>query len=327
MLKKLTVHLKSGVLSKFDSDTTLGIFCWRLKHLHSEEKLKAFLELYRSGKPVFTISNELFEIDKTIFFPQPCYVPLSKTERKTKAEKIGDMLEHKEIRSQNLISLRQMNAFLNGDFSEYNKREPDIYADKKMKKKLTPGFTSELRVGVEIDRESFKSKESQLFSNHPKYLKEGNKLVFLIKVLDENAFVEFDCENVLKDGFEIGYGKKKSSGYGHCMVISFSNFNEIKEPDHTNGFISLSNYLPAKTDSIISGRYDTHVKYGKLGEELALSKIPFKKPMIMIKPGAIFFTEKQQEYYGRVTVTGEASTANPFVVQFGIPFTLNAKIK
>ena len=43
----------------------------------------------------------------------------------------------------------------------------------------------------------------------------------------------------------------------------------------------------------------------------------------MIKPGSFFFTEKQKEYYGRVTVDGEASPANPFAVQFGIPFTLN----
>ncbi|HAB50664.1 MAG TPA: hypothetical protein DCE80_00560, partial [Ignavibacteriales bacterium] len=74
---------------------------------------------------------------------------------------------------------------------------------------------------------------------------------------------------------------------------------------------------------ITSGRYYTHVKYGKLGEELSLSRIPFKKPMLMIKPGSFFFTEKQKEYYGRVTVDGEASPANPFAVQFGIPFTLN----
>jgi len=246
MLKKLCVHLKSGVLSTFDSDTTLGIFCWRLRQLHGEEKLKSFLERYRNGNPVFTISNELFDVNGTIFFPQPVYIPTLKTQKESKKEKIGDMLRHKESRSNNFISLRQLNAFLNGNFEEYNQRETDIYADKKRKKKLTPGYTSELCVSVEIDRESSKSKEGQLFSYHPKYLREGNKLVFLIKVLDKNAFNEFDCEKVLKDVFEIGYGKKKSSGYGHCKVFSFEDFNEIKEPESPNGFLTLSNYCLRK---------------------------------------------------------------------------------
>jgi CRISPR-associated protein Csm4 len=327
MFKKLIVQLKSGVLSSFQSDTTLGIFCWRLKQQYGEEKLIAFLDRYRKGKPIFTISNELFEINGTLFLVKPVYDLRISKQGNSKKEKIGDMLHDKENRSQNYISLRQLNAFLNGDFKEYSKKEDDIYADEKRKYTLTPGFTSELRVSVEIDRNSSRSKDGQLFSYHPKYLKEGNRLAFLIKILDDKAFEEFNCEKVLKEVFEIGYGKKKSSGYGYCKVLSFEDFNDIKEPENSNGFISLSNYLPAKADNILNGIYDTNVKYGRLGEELSLSRMPFKKPMLMIKPGAVFFTENKKDFYGRVTNDAEVSPVNSFVVQFGMPFTLNFYIQ
>ena len=323
MLKKLTVQLKSSVLSEFDSDTTLGIFCWRLKQLHGEEKLEAFLNRYKEDKPVFTITNELFEINENLFFPCPVYIPKINKQTKSKKEKINNMLLQKENSSRDYISLRQLNAFLDGDIEEYNKKEENISYDTKHIYKLIPGFESELRVGVEIDRISSRSKDGQLFSYHPKFLKEGNKLAFLIKILDTEAFDKFYCERILKTVFEIGYGKKKSSGYGHCQVISFDEFSEIKQPEDSKAFLTLSNYLPAKSDNIISGFYDTFIKYGKLGEELSSSKIPFKKPILFIKPGAIFFTNNSKKNYGRITEKSEISPANNFVVQFGIPFTLN----
>ncbi len=325
MYKILKVQLKSGILSNFDSDTTLGIFCWRLKQILGEEKLKTFIDYYQKGNPVFTISNEFFEVKKTLFFPQPMFVPQKLDGKKNKTDKIGEMLNHKEIRNRRFISLRQLNAYLSGDLDDFHKQEPDIYADDKKKIELSPGYTSELRVSVEIDRASSKSKEGQLFSYHPKFLNESNKLAFLVKIFDQDLFDEYQCEKILKFVFRTGYGKKKSSGYGLCKVTEFKEFIEIKEPEDPNGFLILGNYLPAKNDTVIKGWYDTYVKYGRLGEELSLSSDPFKKPLLMIKPGGCFLSEKAKDFYGRVTDEGEISQANPFAVQFGIPFTLKVK--
>jgi CRISPR-associated protein Csm4 len=325
MYLKLTAHLKSGVLSSFQSDTTMGIFCWRLKHLQGEEKLKEFIEDYQNGKPAFTISNEFFEINDNLFFPPPIYVsPVSKFSS-NKKDGITAMLKNKENKSLGFISIRQLNAFLSGDLNEYSRQEPPMYENLNKKKRLIPGFDSELRVGVQIDRVSLKSKEGQLFSYHPKFLKEGNKLTFLIKVISKEHFNHFNCEAILKEVFEYGYGKKKSSGYGHCTSISITEFNGIAEPDRPNGFITLGNYLPSNEDGLQDGTYDTFVKYGRLGEEYSTSSNPFKKPMLMIKGGSVFYTSKQKEFYGRVTTEGEVSTSNPFAVQFGIPFTLKFK--
>jgi len=323
MLKKLSVRLKSGTLTEFDSDTTLGIFCWRLKDYLGEEKLKSFIDFYRNNKPVFTISNALFEINGILFFPQPVYVPSQEICSQNKKENISSMLKNKENKSINFISLKRFNAFLNGNIEDYLISDEPIYENENKKVILTPGFESELRVSVEIDRQSAKSKEGQLFSYHLRYLKKGNTLVFLIKVIDEKAFNEFKCQEILKDVFTVGYGKKKSSGYGQCVVNgNLDDFKDIDEPDNPNGFITLGNYLPAQGDGVVDGYYDTKVKYGKLGESFSSSKVPFKKPIIMITQGSYFITSKPNLWYGRITGVGEISPLKSEAVQFGMPFTL-----
>lgn len=326
MIKKLTVKLKSGTLTEFDSDTTMGIFCWRLKDALGEEKLKSFLERYKAGNPVFTISNALFEIKNTLFFPTPVFIQ-SEYKKQSKKENIESMLRSKEAKSRNFVSLQRFNALLNHQIDDFMLDDEPLFEGITKKVLLSPGFESELRVGVMIDRETEKSKDGQLFSLHPRYLKKGNNLVFLIKVVDSDTFNEFKCEDILHDVFTVGYGKKKSSGYGHCMVINkIEDFNGIVEPENSNGFIALGNYLPAESDQIAEGYYDVKVKYGKLGESLATSKVPFKKPILMITQGSYFKTGKTKPWYGRITNEGEISELNPFAVQFGTPFTLNCKL-
>lgn len=326
MIKKLTVNLVSGTLSEFDSDTTLGIFCWRLKNALGEEKLLNFIDHYKNRNPVFTISNALFEIYDNLFFPQPVYIPSQIERSNIKKENIISMIKIKENKSIKYISLRRLNAFIKGDLIEYYNHDSPLYEKEKNKFILTPGFDSELRVGVQIDRESLNSSDGKLFSYHPRYLKKENKLVFLIKVLDDKAYLDFQCENILKDVFNVGYGKKKSSGFGQCEVVGdIIGFNDIQEPTDSNGFVTLGNFLPSVNDEIIEGKYDTKVKYGRLGEELSLSNNPFKNPILFITQGSYFKTKETKNHYGRITENSEISSSNPFAVQFGIPFTLNCK--
>ncbi len=331
IIKKLSLRLKSGLLSELQSDTILGHFCWRLKDKFGEDKLKEFISPYFNNNPVFTISNSFFEKDfietKTkkvlrteIFFPKPMLHIKSGETGKTKKDKMIGFLINKEMKSKNYLTLSQFNLVLNGKIDElYNKLLADDIE--------YPKFQSNLRVSVEIDRQSFSSKEGQLFSYNPKHLDENTRIIFFVKIFNEKAFTDFDCENVLKDVFEVGFGKKKSSGYGQFEVISFNDFTAFEEPEEANGFITLSNYLPSSEDGITDdSKYDFLVKYGKLGEELSLSEKPFKKPIIMFTPGSCFISNKKKDHYGRTTRISEISEFKPEAIQFGTPFTLKFKI-
>jgi len=316
---KLSLDLKSGLLSELHSDIIFGHFCWRMKDFLGEEKLLEMLKLYLSGNPVFTISDCLFEKNNTLFFSRPFVIKkIDKKEKLTKKEKICNFLIHKTTKSVNLVNVEQFNDILAGKSIQI-KKETSL-----------PEFEYDLRVSAEIDRNKLSTKEGRLFSYAPKYIKKQKKeekvnLALLVKVLDENKFDEFKCKEILKDVFEIGFGKKKSSGYGQFEIIDdFSEYNEIKEPENPNGFISLSHYLPSSSDSIVDGFYNVNVKYGKLGEELALDGNPFKKPIIFYTPGSCFKTDTIKEFYGRCTNSGEVIYRNE-IVHYGFSFSIKMK--
>ncbi len=318
---KLSLIPKSGLLTDLQSDTIFGHLCWRLKDKYSEEKLAEFLRFYNDGNPIFTVSNSLFEKGDEIFFPKP-FLPIKKeklNENDSKRNKVIKFIDYKKNKKVKYLTLKQFNEILNYKNIEFDDNDFESI-----------GFENELRVSVEIDRNTFSSKEGQLFSYSPKYIKDKNKekdkanLCVFIKVIDEKNYEIYDCENLMKDVFELGFGKKKSSGYGEMEIKSFNIFEKFDEPDNANAFINLSNYLPSENDKIIDAYYDINVKYGKLGEEYALSSNPFKKPIIFLTPGSCFKTNVKKEFYGRCTKNGEISSIE-HVIQNGIAFTLNFK--
>lgn len=333
-IHKLTLTQKSGLLTELQSDTIFGHFCWRMNDILGKSKLEEFLELYKNGNPVFSISNSYFERDKNIFLPNPL-LPFDKVEEKerSKDEMIKKFLDYKDSKKRKYLSLEQFNFALNGDMLKLNDSiEKDVLKQ--------PRYIENLRTSVEKSRETFSSKEGQLFSYAPYFIHEEpikkkkneftktNTIIF-IKVFDIQLFNDFDCENILKEVFNIGFGKKKSSGYGEFEVIGFDEFKDFREPEDANGFITLSNYLPSNDDGITAENsfYDLNIKYGKLGEELALSSNPFKKPIVFMTPGSCFETEIKEDFYGRcVSDIVQLSGWKDRVVQNGIAFSLRMKI-
>jgi len=256
-------------------------------------------------------------------------------EKKTKDERIEKFLDYKDSKKRKFLTLEQFNFALNGKVKEMDE---SIGKDNSKQ----PQYIEDLRTSVEISRKTFSSEEGQLFSYAPYYIDEEpidkkkneytktNTIVF-VKVLDEDAFSKnkFDCENILKEVFNIGFGKKKSSGYGQFEVEGdLEEYKGFQEPEDSNGFITLSNYLPSAEDGITAENsyYDLNIKYGKLGEELALSSNPFKKPIVFMTPGSCFKIEKK-DFYGRcVSDIVQLSGLKDKVIQNGIAFSLRMKI-
>jgi len=327
-IKKLKLKLKSGLLSELQSDTIFGHFAWRFKDEHGEEKLTEFLGLFIKQNPVFTISDGFFEkrywdkekkniIDEKMFFPKPLKLTPPKFESKNKKERVKNFIKQKESKSRKLVTLDELNLYLNGELEDFEK------SLSKTDSKDFPHFEEDLRVSVEIDRQTFQSKNGQLFSYNPKYLDKDTCVIVFIKILDETKWIVNNCEKILKSVFEIGYGKKKSSGYGQFNVIEFVDFNEFNEPDESDGFVNLSHYLPANDDKIIDAYYDINVKYGKFGEEKSNSQNPFKPPMLLLKPGSCFITDHKKDFYGRAITN--FSDYMPQAIHNGFSFSLKTK--
>lgn len=321
----LKLKQKSGLLTELQSDTIYGHFCWRLKERLGTDKLTEFISSYQNGNPVFVLSDGLLQVNDEIHFPRP-YVFNKPVQKEIKAEKILEFVDRKKNKERNYLTLSELKKFLStGEIKIENKIED---GELKKKKKM-PLINETLRVSVQIDRYNFGSSEGKLFSFNPRYTRDDVSYIVLIKVLDDSAFDSFECESIIKEVFKVGFGKKKSSGYGQFELDEkdekngFSEFKEIDEPNDSNAFMVLGNYLPSEADKVFPIGYEINTKYGKLGEELSGSENPFKNPIVFLTAGSCFKTEIKKDYYGRVTDTGEVSAANSFVVQFGMPFTLN----
>lgn len=327
-IKILRLRQNSGLLTELQSDTVWGHFCWRLREKHGEQLLATFLNEYQEGNPVFTVSSSFFERDKTLYL----FHPLIDTQsidipNKTKVSKIDGFLKYKKLKSKKFLKLNAFNSFLQGNHLQ------NVETDNKNE----PSYLDSLRTSVEISRDTLTSKKSQLFSYSGKYVNEefqdGHKeqsctnTVLFVKILNTEIFEAIKGAELIEDVFEVGFGKKKSSGFGAFNVLEpLEDFADFKEPEVSNGFITLGNYLPSEKDMLTDYYYDILVKYGKLGEELSLSANPFKKPLLMLTPGSVFFTDKKSEYYGRCTRVGEISDSFPQAVQCGYAFSLRVNL-
>lgn len=314
----LPLKQKSGLLTDLQSDTIYGHFCWRLKEQLGDEKLTEFISHYKNNKPVFILSDGLLVVDGEIQFPRP--LVFNKPELKqTKTEKVLEFVKRKSNKERNFLNLKELNKFLNTGKVEFD----EIPIESEIKHKIRKPVNAEsLRVSVQIDRNTFGSSEGRLFSYKPKYTRDDVSYVVFIKVIDEPAFNNFMCEKILKDTFTVGYGKKKSSGYGQFEVGQISEIKDLQESTDSNAFIVLGNYLPDESEKINPIGYDINTKFGKLGEELSQSENPFKNPIVFLTAGSCFQTNVKKDFYGRVTDKGEISPTNPFAVQFGMPFIL-----
>jgi len=242
-----------------------------------------------------------------------------KFESISKKERIRNFIIQKESKAQKLVTVEQLNYFLNGNMNDFDKSiiRTEI--------KNYPKFEQDLRVHVEIDRKTFTSKDGQLFTENPKYLSEDTVSVIFVKILSRDKWDNYNCEKILKNVFEIGFGKKKSSGYGHFEIVGFDDYTEFDEPEDFNGFVSLSHYLPANSDILRDAYYDINVKYGKFGEEKSNSQNPFKPPMLLMKPGSCFITDVKKEFYGRAIK--HYVDYQPKAIHNGIAFTLNSRLE
>jgi len=328
----LTLKQKSGLLTELQSDTIYGHFCWRLKESLGDKALTDFLDFYRNNNPIFLLSDGILKVKDEIRFPRPYLFPSlvdkqNELENKPKKyEKIFNFVENKRNKERSYITLEEINSFLVSGKVEILEEE-ELNSDKKHRRKLKSKKPVEeaLRVSVQIDRNTFGSVEGRLFSYNPTYTRNDVSYLVFIKVFDEELF-EKNYKEILFNVFNIGFGKKKSSGFGQFEFIyekDFNEFNNFTEPENANSFLVLGNYLPSQADSVTPLGYEFNTKYGKFGEELSLSENPFKNPIVFLTAGSCFKTTNVKPFYGRITNENEISSVNGFAVQFGMPFTIN----
>lgn len=299
---RLKIKPHSSFLTLWQADTIFGNLCWIMAWREGEDALKEFLEDYKNGNPAFVLSDGL----PGDLLPSPAHLSLVKQ----KEDSFDAYKKAKELKKVSWLSPDVFDSVRKGNL--------EIEPSEAFKT-----FRTLTTLHSSINRISGTTGEGSLFELEEHALSESEQFISIyLRIKDgweDRVFALF------KDLSLTGYGKKKSVGKGAFDIIGqlepFDNFNDF---DGSNGFMSLSNFVPATHDPT-DGFYKTLVKYGKLGGEFTFCGKPFKKPLMMLTTGASFYTkEKLKPFYGRMVK--DIAPAKPEVVQYGYAFSVPAII-
>lgn len=302
-LYKIKIKLHSSYITPWESDTIFGMFCWSLLETQGEQKLKLFLNEYDNNKYPIVFSNGFIDD----YLPKPFILDIEKSKSNLKSESIKERIEYKKNKAKTLITLSDFNKFINGETLDSLEQINNI------------NQTIQVVTHTQIDRNSLKAQDGALYQTTEIF--QNNNITIYANV-DEIWYDTFEYTlNIMQLN---GYGKSASKGKGHYSIESISKWNELNIPQNPNSYIILSNYVPKQNESI-NGIYKTFTKYPKLGNQYAIEGSPFKKPVLFIKSGSIFFETASKFSYGRI-VKNVSSTYKD-VVQCGcalaIPSIIN----
>lgn len=249
-----------------------------MRYTYGEDVLEKFLCQYVAGSPPLLLSNG-FPGD---LLPHPLMKLPAIDSTLPLAEQRENFRRNKEAKSARYLTTEEFNRAINGErvipSAEFRPLERVTLKNQLSRLSSTTG------------------EQGSLFNFEEYYWPE---VTIYLKLVD--GFVD-EARTLFQYIADTGYGKRKSIGYGQVELASFEPFAGFKPAADPNGFISLSNFVPAHNDPT-DGAWSTIVKYGKMGEEYASGGSEFKKPLLMLEAGSTFYDAPCKECYGQL-VTG-----------------------
>jgi len=286
MIYRAKIRPQSSYISKLQSDTFFGAFCWSYKYLYGDEKLKTFLEDAWDGHPGVIFSNA---------FPEETLpLPLGLYDEDRNIDQVIDKAERKKAYQQNKkykkCGFLNRNTFLCGRQGEWRGYSSSLSSEPEIVRDTVHNMVP--RAGSDA---SEAGADAELFSVEEQFVNQG---VYDLYVLSE---IEYDVLlKVMKLMFALGIGARKSVGKGNFELLSLEEDQMLAAFSEGNAFLALSNFIPSRNDPA-EGFYKTIVKYGKLDRELSVDEQPYKKPLLFLQAGAVFRCREKEikPYYGR----------------------------
>jgi CRISPR-associated protein Csm4 len=307
---KLILRQRSPTLTRWQADTLFGHLCWTLRYRDGAKVLREFLARYEAGEPPLLLSNG-FPGDLLPRPIQPAHGLLATSDRLTRLEQAAAVRRARDV------------AYVAPEEFECARRGERVVPRRREVERTRTVFKNQISrlTGTTGGEGQLYSVDEQAFGNW------RAKTLLPVTIYVRTATEQWASE--IEALFQLmahgGYGAKKSVGYGHFEVAGIEPF-AFESIDDANGFITLSNFVPA-TDDPLDGYYERLVKYGKLGEEYTLLPNPFKKPLLMFTAGSSFMVRKPKPFYGRLIRGLPNIEIAEDVVQYGLAFDVPVQIK
>ncbi len=273
-------------------DTLFGQLCWMIRHCEGEEKLKETLQGYTEGSP-FAVVSDAFPAG---YLPRPAL----SSEWLPALEKIEDRKQaKKKIWLINNAFHESLNCTAGLDIS---KAEDDSQIVSKIvlsssftaqKKSLSSSALMQLHAQPHnsINRQTGTTGEDgfapyvsdQLWFYPGLYLE-------LYVVLDEKCLTSEKVKYYLELIGKSGYGRDASIGLGKFELVDEPQRVESAQPEYspTLRYLTLAACAPeTNTWCATHSFYQPFTRFGRHGDALASKGSSFKKPVLMMKSGAM----------------------------------------
>lgn len=293
---KITWTPRSAFATPLQSDTIFGHLCWAVKGIFDDdgtrlEEMLATLE----QEPALLVSSA---------FPQGMLPRPAGTLSHEKLERFNEKLT-KEFGGINAEQAYQLNKkakkfafmelkWLESRSFEYDEEELHYrllkqHAEEKLRREKQEYLAEEdkpmedaLEFHNRIDRASGTTNGfGELFASPVTFAKTTFE-----SYLETDMFDQGELERIFGHIALTGFGKHKNTGKGRFEIrIEPYSWKDCPVP---NAYLNLSNMVPAETDPT-NASYSGATKFAKVGGTYATTATPFKYPLYVIQPGAVFF--------------------------------------
>ncbi len=274
---------RSPTASHLQSDTIFGHLSWAIKYLWGEKELEELISRLKES-PVLILSSA-FPQGK---LPKPAF-PINGRVLDAGRATLRESYGISDIRLSTLLKQIKKDIYVPLDYLEEKSFVFDAmeYLEYAIKIKLDKPNTVKYKIEQiefhnKIDRQSGTTSGSgELFVNPITFYQD----ITFESWLDTDYFNHAQLEELFQFISLNGFGKDKNTGKGKYEIsIEPYKWDECKD---YNAYLNLSNMAPAKGDNIRCS-YSSNTKFGKVGGDFAVTETPFKYPVLVIEPGAVF---------------------------------------
>jgi len=277
-MKTMRLRLKpaGSYLTDWSSDTLTGALLWVYYRKYGSNSLSELISAFLENDPPFVLSSG-FPGD---LLPRP-FIP----QHTQKIETLNQIEEGKKLKKSQWVTLEMFNNLRHGMMLK-----PEEFPKPN---------TEEVVLHNQVSRISGSTIEGgELYSIEERFL--NIKQYVHITVY---ANVKPEWNDILSEMFadlgRTGIGARSSTGKGVFILDEYTDFQGFTDLSESNGCILLGNVIPRATDPT-KGFFKVVIKRGKLGEEFSKIYNPFKKPLVMLMPGSVFYSlSSMQSWLGR----------------------------
>ena len=309
---RVTIRPMSPFETPLHSDTIFGHICWALRYQEGEESLRLFLDKLKQDHSIFLLSSAFPEG----YIPCPLLRPMTMKEDDDFRERFfsGKPIYEATTKTKSFSKIRWISEKLFDDVKDH--LSTFYLYERMLQEKGEPAFQKTIEEWHNsINRLSGRVIEGNLFTQEVTFY--NTNLVVLVR---ESYFGKNRLYKLFEFIGKNGFGADASNGRGFfsCNIEEKPILGSI----NPNAATLLSHTTPSSSDPK-EGYYRVLTKFGKVGGTFAVRGLFFKRPTLIIEPGATFMNPLKP-YYGRII--GNVHSTYKEIVHYGLGLPLPVRV-